>query len=829
MHFYVKELLNKKQYQQRSKEWYEKRYNILSASNIAPILDSNPYMSKLDLLNQKCKPFNLDNNISNPATEWGIKYEPVAIKIYESMKNDNVNEVGLFIHDKHKWLGASPDGLCDSGKLVEIKCVWRRKITDDIPLYYWMQVQIQLEVCNLEECDLFQCKFVEYKNRTDYRNDKTALDKGVINGVYWKLEKYSLHTIKRDREWFEEAQPLLKNFWDDVIYYRKNGYKNLKTYSYSNDNISKKRKQLEDIDPTPLKRGRYLNEDWSKWINASNTKNYMMKDPLLDWLNMYHDDNHYNKFNKDVNNNFNDYIISKDKEFKNAIIQNLHKRFPTSIISIAQSDEKFSSNKYQETINAMSNGTPIILKGILHNRVNTTYGMPDIILRMDYLKKIFKNVSAVVDQDVKKSHIGYKYCIVSIKYMSLTMKNDYIVNTNNIASYKSEVVINNEALKPILGYVPNCAFIIGKKYKDDKIYGTFEKIGVIDISSYDSDIVTRTHDAITWLKDLQKYGKDWDIYNPHRWELYPNMSNIFDYPWHQLKMDISEKIGEITLLWNCGVRERNLAHMNNIYKWEDLNSNILNFNGKKGKILDNIIDVNLSNDKNNVIIGNYKKIKKDKIQFFVDFETVNTSYSNFNDIVNYRPNKTHKIDDSSMIYMIGVGWENPKNGKWEFKYFVTDRLNHKCEKSILLEWIKYMDDIKKQFRLRKNVKVYHWSKAEVIESKKAFLRHNIKNISINWYDLLDYFKNNSIAVKGVYNYGLKSIANSLYKHKKIKTKWSDSSLDGALAMLAAWNCEEKCLNNEGKLLTDFPEMVEIVKYNEIDCKALWDILKLFSY
>lgn len=827
MHLNIRKLLNRTQFKQRSPNWYKIRYDILTASNIAPILDSNPFMNKLDLLIQKCKPFELQQVLSNPATMWGIKYEPIAIKIYESIKNDKVNEVGLFIHNKYKWLGASPDGVCDSGKLLEIKCVWKRKITDDIPLYYWIQVQIQLEVCNLEECDLFQCKFVEYKNRHEYNNDKTDNSRGKIDGKYWKLDKYTLHTIKRDRVWFKKICPTLKQFWDDVIYYRKNGYEKLKTYSHID--INRKRKNIDNIEnPIPLKKTRYINEDWSKWINASDTKNYIMKDPLLDWLNMYNSENYHHQFSKD-NNSFNDYIISKDKAFKNSIIQNLHNRFSTSeIISIAErsskTEEKFSIDKYHETVNAMTNGVPIILKSVLHNSNNMTYGMPDIILRKDYLKKVFKNVLNVEDLS-KKSHINYDYCIINIKYMSLTLRNGYIVNTNNIASYKSDVIINNEALKPILGYVPNTAFIIGKKYKDDSICGPFEKFGTIDISGYDNEIYTKTHDAIKWLKDLREYGRDWDIYNPHRWELYPNMSNQFDYPWNNLKKNISEKIGEITLLWNCGVKERHLAHMNGIYDWQYLNSDIVNFKNKKGEILDNIIDANLR-DNQQIIVGNFTKIKRNKLHFFVDFETVNTSFTNFDDIVNYTPDKHHIIDDSSMIYMIGIGWEHPKSGEWMFKYFVTDRLNRDCEKNIILEWIEYMNKIKRQFRVGNNVKVFHWSKAEVIESKKAFIRHNIKNTVINWYDLLEYFKNSTIAIKGVYNYGLKSIANSLYLHKLIETKWPDSSLDGTSAMLAAWNCEEKCVSDSDKLI-NFPEMNEIVNYNEIDCKAIWDILKLF--
>ncbi len=823
----VERLLNNKQYDQRSDDWYKNRYNILTASNIASVLDANPYLSKLDLLIQKCQPFELVQIIDNPATQWGIKYEPIAIKIYENIRLEKVFPVGLFIHDNLKWLGASPDGLRESGKLVEIKCVWKRKLTEDIPLYYWMQVQIQLEVCNLEECDLFQCKFIEYKNKTEYKNDKLAFKKGIFDyqgkTYYWKLDKYSLNTIYRDKKWFNKVSSTLYKYWKDIIHYRKVGYEKLKIQSYSDNTIDKKRKRTIEISQTILKKQKYIQEDWSQWINASDIKNYIMKDPLLDWLNIY-GQNQTHKYQKDNNDDFNRYIISKELEFQDAVIQNLYKRFPKDIVSIAHRNEKFSVNKHQITVNAMIKGIPIILNGILHNRSNNTYGMPDIILRKDYLNNIIKDYDNEIDNN--KSHIDYKYCIINIKYISLTLKNGLIVNTGNIMSHKSELIVCNNALMSILGYVPDKIYMIGRKYKSKNITGPFENIGMIDIMSYDYDIVCKTYESIAWLKDLKENGENWDIYRPHRNELYPNMSNMFDYPWHNLKKQIAKNIGEITLLWNCGIKERNMAHMNNIYRWEDLNSDLLSFKNKKKNIIDNIIRVNTS-DKI-IIKDDAKKIKKEKLEFFVDFETVNSLDIDFNDIINYNKLYTHNLSNHGIIYMIGIGWEHPVTKQWQFASYTVNRLNAKCEKEILLEWIKYMIEVKRQFNINKNVKVYHWSKAEVIESKKAFKRHNIKDISINWNDLLDYFKDNYITIKGVYNFGLKAVANSLYKHKMIKTRWADTSLDGTSAMLAAWNCEKKCLNHINKKLIEFKEINEIIKYNEIDCKVMWDILKLFK-
>ena len=140
-----------------------------------------------------------------------------------------------------------------------------------------------------------------------------------------------------------------------------------------------------------------------------------------------------------------------------------------------------------------------------------------------------------------------------------------------------------------------------------------------------------------------------------------------------------------------------------------------------------------------------------------------------------------------------------------------------------MEWIKYMKDISREYNNNKKPQVYHWSPAEVSCYNNCCDRHNIK-FNIKWNDLLILFKNSPITLKGVYNFGLKNVAKKMYENKMIKTSWEDNNLDGLGAMVATWNCDDK-IYKEGKgILSDFKEMKEIIKYNEIDCKVMWDIL-----
>jgi hypothetical protein len=66
--------------------------------------------------------------LGNEATRHGEKYEDEARILYEQRHGEVVHELGLCPHPEHTWLGGSPDGVTESGKLVEIKCPMHRKI-----------------------------------------------------------------------------------------------------------------------------------------------------------------------------------------------------------------------------------------------------------------------------------------------------------------------------------------------------------------------------------------------------------------------------------------------------------------------------------------------------------------------------------------------------------------------------------------------------------------------------------------------------------------------------------------------------------------------------
>ncbi len=309
------ELFNTPQPEQRTPEWFNYRFNRITASDMATAIDMNPYESVESFICKKCDPnfpF-LDNDF----VFHGKKYEQIATSLYEHLYNSKVTEFGCVPSEKHLFLGASPDGISSKstldykfnpklGYMLEIKCPFVREIKnkgaiagDICPFYYYCQVQQQLECCELEYCDFIQCCLVEYENREEYLKDvnhkfvitegtdgslmdvDNTMSKGYLlqflpkeyiplfdgdkhhyksfyiypprlnmnesqyqdwvlstlstwktdyperaetfyfdKVLYWKIKNAHTVTIPRDREWFNNIMPILKETWEKVCYYR---------------------------------------------------------------------------------------------------------------------------------------------------------------------------------------------------------------------------------------------------------------------------------------------------------------------------------------------------------------------------------------------------------------------------------------------------------------------------------------------------------------------------------------------------------------------------------------------------------------------------------
>ena len=272
---------------QRTAEWYLFRHGLITASNAYKAFEGVSTMNQL--IYEKCLPLRTAStaddkmvNVSSPL-HWGQKYEPLSVLVYEAVYRTVVEDFGCIQHSKYTFLGASPDGinvLKDSplyGRMLEIKNVVNREITGVPKKEYWIQTQLQMEVCDLDECDFLETKFVEYENSTSFEEDDdgtstnrtnknelkgmilyfntpegkpfyvykdihlvnkedietwetTTIEKSEasnmswIKTIYWKLETLSCILIQRNNKWFCDNVQQLQNVWSTIESERVTGF-----------------------------------------------------------------------------------------------------------------------------------------------------------------------------------------------------------------------------------------------------------------------------------------------------------------------------------------------------------------------------------------------------------------------------------------------------------------------------------------------------------------------------------------------------------------------------------------------------------------------------
>lgn len=262
----IQTLLSKPQIEQRTEEWYQESIGLLSASQFNTILKSGRTRGQLVLQKASIDPPDMSRRFTcvltqnlNPFT-WGIRFEPIVKQIYQSLTATKVVDLGRLRHHTDPRLAASPDGLVVEGpeervgRFVEFKAPVTRKILSVVPEDYMAQMQIQMEVGGVEECDYLEVKFnSRYGSKGDppmpedapyygeiylignmmtgeilrYEysplKDKTwepTLDMGademIIEIISWWTNEWYLTTIGRSRSWFASVQPAIEAFWQDV-------------------------------------------------------------------------------------------------------------------------------------------------------------------------------------------------------------------------------------------------------------------------------------------------------------------------------------------------------------------------------------------------------------------------------------------------------------------------------------------------------------------------------------------------------------------------------------------------------------------------------------
>ena len=591
----------------------------------------------------------------------------------------------------------------------------------------------------------------------------------------------------------------------------------------------------------------------NEWVSATKTRNYINQDPILDWFELYGDENGFQRDTAtpkyDANLDFVQLLFRKGNEFENVVVEYLTEKFSSDkFVTVAKNyKDSRDSKKQDETLQYMKDGIPFILQGVLRNSDNKTYGMPDIMVRSDYIPQIPDTQELKDFQFLDTPALGqnFHYRIIDVKFTTLNYNasGDYLLGA---AAYKSQLAIYNKALGKLQGFEPPEAYLLGRNWQRTKAgsdysgEGAFDKLGIVDLFNIDREYNKKAEEAVEWVRKVRKEGVSWNPLELSEQEIWPNCNNTYDYPWHNAKMQIANKLEDLTKVWQIGPKERSQAHKKGILSWKDseLTPEKMGIKGSvKSNIMEKILEIN-NQDKYKVLpskISNNDRNwqQKGKLEFFVDFETV----SNIDDDFSQFP----KQGGQELVFMIGCGYE--KRGEFEIEVFTAKNLSIEEEARIMTEWFDYMDKVKNEIDPGGPFpKIFHWSPAEltfmgfaknnfegdekqalerIYKGKRRKMIMNWKDLP--WFDFLKVMKDEPIVVKDAFGFGLKAIAKNLEKHGLTTTTWEDGPTDGLGAMVGAWHCD-KISRADGLDMIETEIMKGIREYNIIDCKAMWDLI-----
>jgi len=585
--------------------------------------------------------------------------------------------------------------------------------------------------------------------------------------------------------------------------------------------------------------------------SASSVHNYMLNDPILDYLK-------YNNYKKNrttttttttttssiSGGNFFDFITQQGKKFEESIIGRiqdiLHKKDITFLhVARTPGDIKLVS-KYEETLDAIKNNIGVIYQGVLHgNDTYRAFGSPDLLIRGDI-------VNSIIQEPIDKVPKKY-YVVVDIKYTTLKLRADgkYLLNSGRMPANKGQIMIYNHLLGIAQGYLPRYCYVLGRGWKYTKKDETFighrfdERLGVIDTKGVDEKYSIKIEKALKWLDNVKENAIKWDLNPPSVPELYPNMCNRYDNGDYK-KKEIAKEIEEITQMWNCGPKQRELAHQKGVYKLSDprLTSEIMGFpqDTPRTKLIDKMLKFNqgLLESEELVIprfIDNnpYDWQNESPIEFYLDFETLPIGI--FDDF------SPEDIQDE-IVFMIGLGVscrapfpgpreKSKKNRKpkWKYYNFSVPALTDDYEYKMFDELYKKIEEYSNEYGVDiEDANIYHWGHIEqtVLKrfQKKYYSRWPLGRKNLNLVDFCRIFQDEGILVKGVYGFSLKSIGKELLKQGLIEgiNAWEGNISDGLDAMVQAYIV----YNNEDRENSEI--IKDIIKYNHTDVRMIEKII-----
>ena len=211
-------------------EWHEARKG-LGGSDIAAVMDKNPYKSAFTLYAEKTGL--IDGNIEpSMPMQMGTAFEPVIRDLF--VKN---NSEWLKVHETGTWASieeprsvANPDGIIewDDGSLGVLEIKFSRMYWDKLPEHYNLQVQHYLSVLGLKRAVVVAVAGGDWKEFDVVRDDSLVeAMKRRVEAFYGFLDtntapdydgsESTYETVRELSEGLQEGDIELGSLWANLL------------------------------------------------------------------------------------------------------------------------------------------------------------------------------------------------------------------------------------------------------------------------------------------------------------------------------------------------------------------------------------------------------------------------------------------------------------------------------------------------------------------------------------------------------------------------------------------------------------------------------------
>jgi hypothetical protein len=476
-------------------------------------------------------------------------------------------------------------------------------------------------------------------------------------------------------------------------------------------------------------------------ISVTSIKNWILQDPLIDYLNLHGD-----HIEKDVFEfeecNFSTFIMNKGNEYEKNIYEYIIEKANKLNYSLKNIGR---DNFYNETKQAFKDNTDIILQPFIKNWDTGVFGFPDILIKKQIINDFFE-----YNVELEGNHNDY-ICI-DVKYSSCNEKNGMFHIENNYHIFIAcQVMLYGQ--------------IINKNRKQNIKYGFIlpkDSFKLLAIEINNKERCELCDMALNWYQYVKTNKEDFDlgVCKPNMVELMPNMNNTMDFPWRSYKTKLAHQYKELSLISGFGNRLRTIFHNKKHYTFEDTISENYNKYLIQKQLIGSFCTQNNYSNKINKELTN---------KLYVDIETCY--------LFNIK---------KETIVMISIGWLN--NNVFEYCTYTG------TEENILT---KFKEDVEIKF---KNYILVHHGGGE----NKLFKKLNLSNKCEDLKEIvMKNFMNNK-NINFLTGFSIKEITKSLKSCNLIdENPYDNCIIKSGIEVLSIYNYiyENRTINSK-ELLED---------------------------